>query len=91
MNSEVNPTFRSVNGEKIALSLSKITAMTKLLEKAIQKLKDLPEKEQNHFASLVLNDINWQETFDNSARELDKLGKEVLNDIKAGKFKKIDC
>jgi hypothetical protein len=74
-----------------ALILLKTTVMTKLLEKAIQKLKELPEKEQDHFAAVVLNDLNWQETFDDSADKLDQLGKGVLKEIKAGKFKKIDC
>jgi len=69
----------------------KNTAMTKLLEKAIEKLKELPAKEQDHFAAMVLDDITWQETFDKSADQLDKLGEKVLKDIKAGKFKKINC
>jgi hypothetical protein len=64
--------------------------MTKLLEKAIDKLKELPEKEQNRFASLVLDDITWQETFENSHDKIDKLGKNILKEIKAGKFKKMD-
>jgi hypothetical protein len=65
--------------------------MTKLLEKAIEKLKNLPAKEQNRFASIVLDDIIWQEAFENTADKLDQLGKEVLKEIKAGKFRKIDC
>jgi hypothetical protein len=65
--------------------------MTKLLEKAILKLKELPKKEQDRFAAIVLDDIIWQETFDKSGDKLDQLGKEILKEIKLGKFKKIDC
>jgi hypothetical protein len=65
--------------------------MTKLLEKAIQKLKELPKKEQYRLATIVLDDIVWQETFDNSTNKLDELSKEVLSEIKSGKFKKINC
>ena len=65
--------------------------MTKLLEKAIKKLKELPEKEQDRFASIVLDDLVWQETFESSQSKIDRLGKSVLQEIKAGKFKKVNC
>ena len=65
--------------------------MTTLLEKAINRLKQLPIKEQNRFATMVLEDAVWQQTFDETRHELDRLGENVLKEIKAGKFKKIDC
>ena len=65
--------------------------MTVLLEKAIKKLKNLPDKEQNRFAALVLDNVMWDELFSRTRDKLDLLGKEVLQEIKAGKFKKLDC
>ncbi len=63
--------------------------MTRLLEKAIKRLKQLPGKEQNRFASIVLDEVTWQQLFEQSQKQLDKLGEEVLKEIKQGKFKKI--
>lgn len=63
--------------------------MTRLLEKAIKRLKQLPDDEQNRFASIVLDEITWQQLFDQSQDKLDALGKQVLKEIKQGKFKKI--
>lgn len=59
------------------------------LERAIEKLKQLSKKEQNLFASMVLNEAVWQETFERSSDKLDKLGKSVLAEIQAGKFKRM--
>ena len=65
--------------------------MTRLLEKAIQKLKQLPDAEQNLFANMVLDEITWRQAFEQSQDKLDELGKHVLKDIKKGNFKKLDC
>lgn len=59
------------------------------LERAIEKLKHLSKKEQNLFASIVLNEAVWQETFERSGDKLDKLGKSVLAEIREGKFKRM--
>ena len=59
------------------------------LERAIEKLKQLSKKEQNLFASMVLNEAVWQETFERSGDKLDKLGKSVLAEIQEGKFKRM--
>ncbi len=63
--------------------------MTRLLEKAIKRLKQLPGKEQNRFASIVLDEITWQQLFEQSQNQLDKIGEQMLKEIKQGKFKKI--
>ncbi|MDZ4847030.1 MAG: hypothetical protein SH857_15970 [Chitinophagales bacterium] len=63
--------------------------MTRLLEKAIKRLKQLPNEEQNRFANIVLDEITWQQLFDQSQKQLDALGEQVLKEIKQGKFKKI--
>ena len=65
--------------------------MTRLLEKAIQKLKELPDTEQNRFATMVLDEITWKQLFEQTRDKLDVLGKQVLIEIKKGKFKKLDC
>ncbi len=63
--------------------------MTRLLEKAINRLKQLPDAEQNRFANIVLDEITWQQLFEQTQDKLDTLGAEVLKEIKQGKFKKI--
>lgn len=63
--------------------------MTKLLETAIKKLKQFPKKEQDRFASIVLDEAVWQETFDSSQTQLDQLAKSVRDEIRNGKFKKM--
>lgn len=59
------------------------------IEQAIEKLKHLPKKDQNHFATMVLDEAIWQETFERTANKLDKLGTLVLEEIKNGKFKRM--
>ena len=59
------------------------------LEQAIRKLKLLPKKDQNHFAAMVLDEVVWQETFERTKSQLDKLGKSVLEEIHRGKFKRM--
>ena len=61
-----------------------------ILEKAIIQLRLLPKKEQNRFAAMVLDEALWQEAFDRTQTKLDKLGKSVLEEIKAGKFKSMN-
>jgi hypothetical protein len=56
--------------------------MTELLEKAISKLKALPTEEQNAIASLILDELEddqrWEESFASSADMLAKLGAEAI-------------
>lgn len=63
--------------------------MTKLLETAINKLKNLSELDQNRYANMVLGEVLWQEKFELTKDSLDKLGDSILDEIKNGKFKKI--
>jgi hypothetical protein len=56
------------------------------LEKAIEKLRSLPKRDQNRFATMLLDEETWNETFGRSASKLDKLGEKVLTDIQAGRF-----
>jgi len=61
--------------------------MTKLLEKAIKKIKDLSEDEQNNIARLIMDEVVWDELFDKSKDKLDILAKEIRQQVKEGKFK----
>lgn len=63
--------------------------MTELLEKAFAKVLELPEKEQNEIASLILEEIadeqKWQKSFANSTTQLEILAQEALKEYKLGK------
>lgn len=63
--------------------------MTELLQKAIAKLSELPEKEQEEIASLILEEIEdekkWQTSFANSEKQLEVLAEEALTEFKQGK------
>ena len=63
--------------------------MTKLVEEAIAKLSELPQKEQEEIASLILEEIadekRWQKSFANSEKELEILANEALLEFKQGK------
>jgi hypothetical protein len=67
--------------------------MTKLLQKAIQEAKKLPQDEQDTIAALILDEIadekQWDETFANTQPQLAKLAKKVRLDIKSGKTKEM--
>jgi hypothetical protein len=65
--------------------------MTRLLEKAIEKIKQLPATQQNRFANMLLDEMSWQQKFESTQSQLDKLGTQVLLEIKKGKFRKADC
>jgi hypothetical protein len=68
--------------------------MTELLEKAISKLKALPTEEQNAIASLILDepedDQRWEESFASSADMLAKLGAEAIAEYQAGKTEELN-
>ena len=63
--------------------------MAELLKKAIAKLSELPEKEQEEIASLILAEIEdekkWQASFANSEKQLGMLAEEALAEFKQGK------
>ncbi len=63
--------------------------MAELLQKAMAKLSELPEKEQEEIASLILAEIEdekkWQTSFANSEKQLEILAEEALTEFKQGK------
>jgi len=62
--------------------------MTKLLEQAVAKARDLPEAEQDAIAQIVLAEIEsekkWDELFAQSPEKLKKLGDKAWSDHEAG-------
>lgn len=63
--------------------------MAELVKKAIAKLSELPEKEQEEIASLILEEIEdekrWQTSFANSEKQLEILAEEALKEFQQGK------
>ena len=84
---------------EFALSVSqrKITrprrmkAMTKLLEKAMEKVAKLPPSEQDALAAIVLQELEseqrWAASFARSQDKLASLAEEALAEFSAGKTK----
>ena len=68
--------------------------MTKLLQKAFELARSLPDKEQDALAALVIDEMGsdrrWQEAFDSSADALDRLADEALAEYRAGKTLPLD-
>lgn len=68
--------------------------MTELLERAIAKVKTLPEHEQDAFATLILEEIEdearWQRAFANSQDALARLAAEAMAEDRAGKTQPLD-
>ena len=63
--------------------------MTKLLEKAISAVSQLPDKDQDAVASLILEEMaseeRWSKTVASSQKQLALLAKEALAEYKSGK------
>jgi hypothetical protein len=59
--------------------------MTKLLEEAIKKVEEMPEVEQDNIAALILDEMAWDITLENSKDKLSILAKKALKDHAEGK------
>lgn len=64
--------------------------MIKELKEAIDKAGKLSEKQQKVLAELILNEIEWDRSFQVSAQKLSTLANEALADYKSGKTKPLD-
>ncbi|MBW4663309.1 MAG: hypothetical protein KME01_03770 [Chroococcus sp. CMT-3BRIN-NPC107] len=68
--------------------------MTKLLEQAIARLKDLPTNEQDAIAVIILEELEdetrWDESFAKSKDTLAKLAAEAMAEYHAGKTQELD-
>jgi hypothetical protein len=70
--------------------------MSQLIEQAIQKVKLLPEQDQESIASIILQEIEsehrWEELFarPESADLLSRMADEALADAREGRARKLD-
>jgi len=68
--------------------------MTKLLEEAITKIEELPDKEQDIFAKLILEELadeaRWDAAFTKSPDVLEQLAAEAEEEDKAGLSEDLD-
>lgn len=68
--------------------------MTELLERAVKKVKTLPDHEQDAIASLILeeleDEIHWDQAFARSQDVLAKLAAEAMTEDHAGKTEVLD-
>ena len=60
------------------------------LKKAIEEAEKLPETDQKRIAALILDEINWDQTLQQSQRELSTLATEALEEYKKGKTKPLN-
>ena len=58
--------------------------MIKELKKAIEKVEQLSESEQQALANLILSEIEWENSFANSRDKLSSLANEALSEYKKG-------
>ena len=59
--------------------------MTSQVKKAIRKIEELPEKEQEEIANLILEELRWNRTFESSQEQLAILAKEATKEYQSGK------
>ena len=64
--------------------------MTHLLEKALERVRQLPETEQDAIAELIMDELEeekrWDEAFTKSPETLAKLFAEAESDERAGRI-----
>ena len=63
--------------------------MTKLLDEAFRRARELPERLQDELAQEVLDGLVWEEQWEQSLREsadaLDTMAGKALDDLRAGR------
>lgn len=68
--------------------------MTRLLERAITQVRQLPETEQDAIAAVILDELEserrWSATFAASQDELAALAREALAEVRSGKTQELD-
>lgn len=68
--------------------------MTKLLEQAVEKAKNLPDSEQDAIASIILEELEdeakWERRFSVSKDSLAKLASEAMEEERRGETKELD-
>ena len=68
--------------------------MTKLYERALRKVEELPDPEKDVIATLILaeldDDARWEKAFANSQDALAKLAAEAVAEDRAGETEELD-
>lgn len=68
--------------------------MTELLERAIAKIKNLPDNEQDTIAAIILEELEeetkWKQAFANSQDLLASLASEAMQEYEAGETQELD-
>ena len=70
--------------------------MSQLMEQAIQRARQLPERDQEALASIILQEIDAEESWDElfsrpeSADLLARMADEALAEARAGRARKLD-
>ncbi len=68
--------------------------MTKLLEQAVKKAKNLPDSEQDAIASIILEELEdeakWEKRFSDSKSSLARLASEAMEEGRRGETKELD-
>ena len=54
------------------------------LKKAIERAEKLPNKEQQIIAQLIVDEISWDKTLEDSEKKLTSLAQEALREYKKG-------
>ena len=60
------------------------------LKNAIEKAERLPEADQQALAQLILSEIEWENSFEDSQEKLSSLAKGALQEYKKGKSKLLE-
>ena len=60
------------------------------LKKAIEKAEKLSDKEQQVIAQLIIDEISWDQTLNDSEKKLSSLAQEALDEYKKGKTKSLE-
>lgn len=68
--------------------------MSKLLDRAVQRARMLPEAEQNAIAAIILEELEdetlWEQAFAKSQDALAKLAEEAMGEDRKGETKELD-
>ncbi len=68
--------------------------MTKLLEQAVKKAKNLPDSEQDAIASIILEELEdeakWEKRVSDSKSSLARLASEAMEEERRGETKELD-
>jgi aspartate/glutamate racemase len=64
--------------------------MVNELKQAVDKVEKLSERDQQAIARLILDEIEWSQTFQESQNALLTLAEKAISEFKAGKTKPLD-